>query len=70
MTPEQRVIAKQALAEALASSEHVVRDLAVQEGITRQSIYQWGLCPPHRAIAVEALTGVPRQRLRPDLYPG
>lgn len=38
-------------------------------GITSQAIGQWERVPPLRVLAVEAVTGVPRHELRPDLYP-
>lgn len=38
-------------------------------GLVRQAVYQWDRVPPHHVIRVEAITGIPRQRLRPDLYP-
>lgn len=40
-------------------------------GIKAPSIYRWagGVIPAHWVIAIEATTGVPRETLRPDLYP-
>ena len=38
-------------------------------GVSRPAVARWSLCPPMRVLAVEAATGVPRQQLRPDLYP-
>lgn len=43
--------------------------LAKQLGVSRPAVARWSLCPPMRVLAVEAATGVPRQQLRPDLYP-
>lgn len=43
--------------------------LADPLGISIQAISQWYECPPLRVIAVEGLSGVPRHKLRPDLYP-
>ena len=37
-------------------------------GITAQAVADWSRVPAHQVIAVEALTGIPRERLRPDLY--
>jgi len=36
--------------------------------ISPQSVFQWRLIPAERIIEVERVTGVPRERLRPDLY--
>jgi TorA maturation chaperone TorD len=38
-------------------------------GISQPSVSNWQRIPADRVIAVEALTGVPRATLRPDLYP-
>jgi TorA maturation chaperone TorD len=37
-------------------------------GISQPSVSNWQRVPADRVIAVEALTGVPRASLRPDLY--
>nr|WP_279360121.1 YdaS family helix-turn-helix protein [Methylobacterium indicum] len=43
--------------------------LARSMGISPQAISQWRRCPALRVLAVEQLSGVPRHKLRPDLYP-
>lgn len=43
--------------------------LARALGISQPSVSNWQRIPAERVIAVEALTGVPRAALRPDLYP-
>lgn len=43
---------------------------AVALGISQQAIQKWvnnGRVPLDRVVEVEALTGIPRQKLRPDL---
>lgn len=42
--------------------------LAAAIGLTRAAVFQWRRVPADRVIAVEAATGIPRARLRPDLY--
>ena len=38
-------------------------------GLTRSAVYQWRRrIPAERVIDVEAVTGIPRERLRPDLF--
>ena len=37
--------------------------------LTKQAVWGWSRCPAERVLAVEAASGVPRQRLRPDIYP-
>lgn len=36
--------------------------------ITYQAVSQWRRVPSHRVLKIEALTGISRYRLRPDLY--
>ena len=43
--------------------------LAKALGISPQAVWQWNTVPPHHVIPIERLTGVPREELRPDLYP-
>jgi TorA maturation chaperone TorD len=42
--------------------------LARKLGIAQPSVSNWSRVPAERVIAVEAVTGVPRTELRPDLY--
>jgi DNA-binding transcriptional regulator YdaS (Cro superfamily) len=44
--------------------------LARQLGIAYQSIQGWEKIPAERVVQIEAVTGIPRQELRPDLYEG
>lgn len=37
--------------------------------ITSQAISQWRRVPAERVIEVERVSGISRERLRPDLYP-
>lgn len=43
--------------------------LALGLGIQAPSIYSWRRVPAVRVLAVEALTGISRHELRPDIYP-
>jgi TorA maturation chaperone TorD len=47
-----------------------VSELARQIGISQPSVSNWTRIPAERVIAVEAVTGVDRTVLRPDLYGG
>jgi DNA-binding transcriptional regulator YdaS (Cro superfamily) len=53
------------LAIAAAGS---MRKLGDKLGISAQAIQQWKQIPAHQIIAVERVTGIPREKLRPDLY--
>ena len=46
-----------------------VAQLARKIRISQPSVSNWSKIPAQRVIAVEAATGVPRAKLRPDLYP-
>lgn len=37
--------------------------------ITKSAVSQWERCPVNRVLDVEAVTGVARHVLRPDIYP-
>jgi DNA-binding transcriptional regulator YdaS (Cro superfamily) len=43
--------------------------LADRLGLTRQAVYQWDKVPANHVLRVEEVTGIPRHKLRPDLYP-
>jgi len=45
-----------------------VSELARRIGISQPSVSNWDKVPAERVIAVEAVTGVARMRLRPDLF--
>lgn len=45
-----------------------VATLARRIGVSRQTITQWPRVPPHRAIAIEGILGIPREVLRPDVF--
>jgi TorA maturation chaperone TorD len=44
-------------------------ELARKLGISQPSVSNWTRVPAERVLAVEALSGVDRKTLRPDLYP-
>jgi TorA maturation chaperone TorD len=47
-----------------------VTELARRIGISQPSVSNWSKVPAERVVAVEAVTGVARSTLRPDLYDG
>jgi DNA-binding transcriptional regulator YdaS (Cro superfamily) len=44
--------------------------LAQGLGVSRAVLYLWKRPPAERVIEFERLTGLPREKLRPDLYKG
>lgn len=47
-----------------------VTELARRIGIAQPSVSNWERVPADRLVAVESATGIPRMRLRPDLFSG
>jgi DNA-binding transcriptional regulator YdaS (Cro superfamily) len=45
------------------------RQLAIRLRISAQAVSQWRRVPVSRVLEVEKITGVPREELRPDVYP-
>ncbi len=45
-----------------------VTALADKLGISYQAIQQWQRVPPKHVLTIEALTGVSRYDMRPDIY--
>lgn len=43
--------------------------LSLRLGLSRGAVSQWRRIPAERVLAVEQLTGVPKEILRPDIYP-
>ena len=57
------------LSEAIRAAGGV-GELARQVGISQPSVSNWSRIPAERVVSVEAVTGVDRVILRPDLYSG
>jgi TorA maturation chaperone TorD len=55
------------LSEAIKAAGGVA-ELARKIGISQPSVSNWSRVPSERVLSVEAVTGVSRQALRPDLY--
>jgi DNA-binding transcriptional regulator YdaS (Cro superfamily) len=55
------------LIEAIATAGGLER-LGLAIGITAQAVWKWNRVPANRVIAVERATGIPRERLRPDIF--
>lgn len=45
-------------------------ELARALRITPAAIKQWSVVPADKVVMISAFTGIPRQKLRPDLYVG
>ena len=45
-----------------------LKALSVPLGISEQAVWKWDRIPTDRVIDVERVTGIPRERLRPDIY--
>jgi DNA-binding transcriptional regulator YdaS (Cro superfamily) len=42
--------------------------IARELGLSRSAVTQWRRVPADRLIDIERITGIPRRRLRPDLF--
>jgi DNA-binding transcriptional regulator YdaS (Cro superfamily) len=39
-------------------------------GLTRAAVLKWQEVPAERVVDIERISGIPREKLRPDLYRG
>lgn len=67
MKDADRRTAEDALEEAVEAAGGST-STAQQLGITQPAVSQWLICPAARVLSLEAVSGVPRWRLRPDLH--
>jgi hypothetical protein len=47
----------------------LISRIAEALGITRGAVSKWTRVPAERVLVVEGVTGIPRHKLRPDIYP-
>jgi DNA-binding transcriptional regulator YdaS (Cro superfamily) len=69
MKPQSRThrrptVGLKAAIEAVGSARELARLLS----ITHQAIAQWERVPAERMLEIERVTGIARERLRPELY--
>ena len=72
MDQHQRFVAHQALARAVSlvgSQSRFERLTGVKQQNTSNWLRRKGVLPGEYVLAVEAVTGISRHELRPDLYP-
>lgn len=58
---------KHFIREIAKASGGVVK-LSLALGLSRAAVSGWKQIPPERVLDVERITGIPREKLRPDLY--
>lgn len=76
----QKTVASENSGAIVGAMEHLIKhidakrgrltELARALGITPAAIKQWSIVPADKVVAISAYTGIPRQKLRPDLYVG
>lgn len=54
---------------AIAKAGGIVK-LGRALGIKHTSLYKWERIPAERVLDFERISDIPREKLRPDLYPG
>jgi len=57
-----------AVTEYLKTERGRLKLLAAELGISPAAVAQWKRIPAERVVEVERVTGIPRAKLRPDLY--
>jgi hypothetical protein len=67
MGAERNVLRDVGLRDAIKAAGSL-RGLARGLGITASAVSQWTRIPSDRVLEVEAVTKIPRQRLRPDIF--
>ena len=53
---------------ALLRKQFKASEIGRALGITPQAVSQWDKVPAERIVELEGFTGIPREKLRPDLY--
>lgn len=56
--------------ELIRSQRGLSAEIARATGYTRGAIARWQRVPAELVVKIEAVTGIPRETLRPDLYRG
>jgi len=67
----QRIDARQMMDAGLQQAIRAAgseRKLARLLGLSQQAVNKWETVPINRVLAVESVTGVPREVLRPDFF--
>ena len=54
--------------DLLRSQRGLMAKVATGLGLSRAAVATWDRVPAERVVAVEEITGIPRESLRPDLY--
>lgn len=54
--------------DRLRANRGLMARVAEQLGVSRSAVAMWREVPAGRLLAVERITGIPREQLRPDLY--
>jgi DNA-binding transcriptional regulator YdaS (Cro superfamily) len=53
---------------AVCKTRGMVAQIAIELAVNKQAVHQWKIVPLDRVVEVERITGVPRERLRPDYH--
>ena len=54
--------------ELLRERRGTLAEVARKLGLTRAAVGKWVKVPAEHVVAVETITGIPREALRPELY--
>jgi DNA-binding transcriptional regulator YdaS (Cro superfamily) len=65
MPTDERELLERAVAQAGG-----YRALARELGVRHTTVLRWRRVPAEHVVEIEGISGIPRERLRPDLYRG
>ncbi len=66
--PAMRKTSMQRAVDEAVRREGSLKRVAERLGVTRQAMQQWVSVPVKRVLTLEAISGVSRYDLRPDIY--
>ncbi len=54
--------------DLIRAKRGMLAKVAHELGLTRAAVVHWDRVPAERVVEIERITGISRQKLRPDLY--
>jgi DNA-binding transcriptional regulator YdaS (Cro superfamily) len=54
--------------DLIRAQRGLLAKIAHELGVTRAAVAKWERVPAERVVHIEKITGIPREKLRPDLF--